>query len=85
MTYTVAIRPRRQITLPRAFLEKLNLEVGDSVEVKLLGNKAEFVPKKQIALDALKEIQRLFKESGILEREVQESGRKIRSELNGTR
>jgi len=63
MIYTLDIRPRRQVTLPKDALKKLDLEVGDSLEMKLVGKKATLVPKKQIALDAFREIQRIFKAS----------------------
>lgn len=44
--------------------------MGDTVEVTLKGKRAIIKSKKQIALDALKEIQRIFKESGITEKEM---------------
>ena len=65
MTYTLDIRPRRQVTLPKDALEKLGLEVGDSLEMKLEGKKATLTAKKQIAMDAFRELQRIFKASKI--------------------
>ena len=82
MTYNLAIRPKRQVTLPKGLLQSLGLEVGDSIEIKIKGKKAQITSKKQIALESLKEIQRLVKESGISEKEMQESARKIRIKLN---
>ena len=85
MLYSLDIRPKRQVTLPRGLLESLDLEVGDAIEIKVQGKKAQITSKKQAALDALREIQRIVKESGISEEEMQESARKIRQELNEKR
>jgi len=41
--------------------------------------------KKQLALEALKEIQKIVKESGVSEKEMQENARKIRREINEQR
>ena len=65
MTYTIDIRPRRQATFPSAVLSALGLTVGDSIQIEISGNKAILTPKKQIALNALKEIQKVFRESKI--------------------
>ena len=70
MVYTLDIRPRRQVTLPKDALKKLDLEVGDSLEMKLVGKKATLVPKKQIALDAFRELQRIFKASKVPLKEI---------------
>jgi len=70
MVYTIQIRPKRQATFPSSLLEALGVDVGDAVEVTLKGKKAVIKSKKQIALDALREIQRIVKESGISERKM---------------
>lgn len=70
MVYTIQIRPKRQATFPSSLLEALGVDVGDTVEVTLKGKRAIIKSKKQIALDTLKEIQRIFKESGITEKEM---------------
>jgi bifunctional DNA-binding transcriptional regulator/antitoxin component of YhaV-PrlF toxin-antitoxin module len=85
MVYTLDIRPKRQITLPKGLLQSLGLEVGDSIEIKVKGKKAQITSKKQIAIDALREIRRLVKESGISEEEMQESAKQIRIKLNEKR
>jgi len=82
MNYTLGIRPRRQVTLPKGLLESLDLEVGDSVEVRVKGKKAQIRSKKQIALEALREVQKIVQKSGVSEKEMQESATKIRIELN---
>ena len=69
-TYTIDIRPRRQATFPTSLLNALGVDVGDALEVTIKGNKAVIKSKKQIALDALREIQRIVKESGISEKEM---------------
>ena len=70
MAYTLNIMPRRQITLPNDLLKQMGVGVGDSLEIKLEGKKAVIKSKKQIALEALKEIQAIVKESGITEKEM---------------
>lgn len=82
MTYTLDIRPKRQVTLPKGLLESLDLEVGDSIELTVKGKTALLASKKQIALDALKQLQKIVQESGIPEKEMQESATKIRIQLN---
>lgn len=72
-TYTIDIRPRRQATFPKALLKELDLDVGDKLEAKTDGKKIILKAKRQMALDALKEIQRIVKESGVPEKELQEA------------
>lgn len=38
-------------------------------------------PRKTVALEALREIQKAFRHSGITEEELQEAGRRIRQEV----
>lgn len=73
MTYTIDIRPRRQATFPSAVLTALGLTVGDSVQIKVEDGKAILTPQKQVALDAFKEIQKIFSQSEISEKEMLES------------
>jgi AbrB family looped-hinge helix DNA binding protein len=75
------LRERRQITLPAELCQKLGLQVGDRLEVRLDGNTLMVKPKKALALRALREIQAAFAASGITEEVLQESGRKIREEI----
>jgi len=70
MTYTLDIRPRRQVTLPKGLLQSLGLEVGDAIEVKVKGKSAQIKSKKQIALDALTELQQIFKNSKVPLKEI---------------
>ena len=69
-TFSVDIRPRRQVTLPSELLKKLGAEVGDSMEIKVRQKTATLKSKKQIALNALKELQRAVQESGVGLQEV---------------
>ncbi len=85
MSYTIDIRQRRQVTLPNEVLKQLGVAVGDSIEIKVEGKKAILKPKKQIALEVLKEIQRIVRESGISEKEMQENLRRIRRQINEER
>ncbi|KKQ42599.1 MAG: Transcriptional regulator, AbrB family [Microgenomates group bacterium GW2011_GWC1_37_8] len=85
MSYTIDIRQRRQVTLPNEVLKQMGVTVGDSIEIKVEGKKAVLKPKKQIALEALKEMQRIVRESGISEKEMQENVRRIRRQINEER
>ena len=62
---TMNIRQRRQTTLPSELLEKLGLSEGDSLAVEIKNQKAILTPKRQVALDAFRELQRMFQDSGI--------------------
>lgn len=72
-TYTIDIRPRRQATFPKSLLKELGVDVGDKLEAEIKDKKIVLKPKKQVFLDALKEIQKAFKESGIPEKEFQDA------------
>lgn len=67
---TLSIRPRRQATFPKSILSELGVGVGDTLEIEVDGGRAVITPRKKIALDALEEIQKIFKESGISEEEM---------------
>lgn len=74
----VSLRPKRQITLPVKICEKLGLEYGDKLELKIEGSYLIAKPKKNIALEALNEIRDAFKKSGISEKELHESAENVR-------
>jgi bifunctional DNA-binding transcriptional regulator/antitoxin component of YhaV-PrlF toxin-antitoxin module len=78
----VTLRPRRQLTLPREVCEALGLEVGDRLEISITDEGLLAKPKKQLALDALAEIQRVFQSSGLTEEDLQEEGRRVREQLS---
>ena len=69
--YTIDIRKRRQATFPSDLLQKLGVSVGDSLEITIEKKKASLKPKKQVALNALNEIQRIFSQSAVSEKEIQ--------------
>ncbi len=71
-SYLIDIRQRRQTTIPSAVLNQLGVGVGDSLEISVSGNKATLIPQKQIALNALREIQSVFASSGVKESEMQD-------------
>jgi bifunctional DNA-binding transcriptional regulator/antitoxin component of YhaV-PrlF toxin-antitoxin module len=74
----ISIRPKRQITLPLKVCEKLGLEYGDKLEIKIENNCLIAKPKKTVALEALAEIRSAFKNSGLSEEELLKSQEKIR-------
>jgi len=81
----VTLRPRRQLTLPADVCEALHLEIGDRLEVELVEHGLLVRPKKELAIESLREIQRAFAASGITEAEFQAEGRRIREELSRER
>ena len=70
-TYIIDIRPKRQTTLPKPVLEKVGLSVGDKLLIRVEDNKIILEPQKKIALDALQEIERIVRVSGISETVMQ--------------
>lgn len=80
MIATISIRPRRQITLPAQFLQAVGATVGDQLEADIKDNQIILKTRKKIFLDALAEIQKAIKESGIPEKELQQTARKQREQ-----
>ena len=78
-SYTINIRPRRQITIPQALLQEVG--VGDQFIATVENTAVVLKPKKQIFLNALKAIQKAFQESGIPEKEMQDNLKKIRRQI----
>ncbi len=72
-TYTIDIRPRRQTTIPQALLQEVGVGVGDQFVATAQNSSLVLKPKKQVFMDALKALQKAFKESGIPESEFQEA------------
>lgn len=77
-TYTIDIRPRRQATFPKPLLETLGVGVGDMLVAETNNNTVTLKPRKRQFLDLLKEIQRIVKESGVPESELQQAARAYR-------
>ena len=81
----VALRPKRQVTLPREICNQLGIGPGDVLEMTVDESTLIARPRKTVALESLKEIQRAFERSGISEEELQEAGRRIRREVSRER
>ena len=77
----VVLRPKRQVTLPKAICNQLGIEPGDVLELLVEDSTLIARPRKNVALEALKEIQQAFRRSGITEEELQEAGRRVRQEI----
>jgi bifunctional DNA-binding transcriptional regulator/antitoxin component of YhaV-PrlF toxin-antitoxin module len=77
----IVIRSKRQMTLPREFCNRLGISPGDMLEMAVEGNRLVATPKKTLAVDAVHEIREAFRRSGISEKELLDSGRKIRKEI----
>ena len=77
----VVLRPKRQITLPRDICDQLGIGPGDTLELVVEESVLKATPKKHKALDALNEIQEIFRRSGITEGELLKEARKTRQEI----
>jgi AbrB family looped-hinge helix DNA binding protein len=84
-TTGIVLRPKRQITLPGEICDQLGIQPGDILEVTVEDCMLIARPRKAIALEALREIQRAFEHSGVTEQELQETGRRIRREVGAER
>lgn len=82
---SAVLRPKRQITIPKNLCDELGLEQGDTLQLSIENGRLIAKPKRAAALEALREIQRIFKDSGISEEEIQEEGRRIRREISEER
>lgn len=81
MNQIVTIRDRRQITLPRPFLSRFGLDVGDKLLLELKTDEIKIQPIKMKTVDLLSKIQDIVKQSGISEKNLQQSGMKLRKKL----
>ena len=77
----IVLRDKRQLTLPRDICEQLGIGPGDRLTLYVEDGALVARPNKTIALEALHELQRMFKESDITLKELLENGRRIRREL----
>lgn len=77
----VVLRTKRQITIPRSICEELGIEPGDVLELIVEESVLKAVPKKNLTLDTLREIQEAYARSGISEDELMSEGRKARQEI----
>lgn len=77
----IVLRDKRQLTLPRDICEQLGIGPGDRLTLYVEDGALIAKPNKTIALEALHELQRMFKESDITLKELLENGRRIRREL----
>lgn len=78
--YTLNIRPKRQATFPAELLAKIGVTVGDQLVAEVSDKKILLKPKKQVALDAFKALQKAVQESEVSEKEMLESLEKEREE-----
>lgn len=81
MPYLVNIRPRRQITLPAAVLDQLDLDVGDSLSLKIERQTLIAKAVQSQTVDTFQAIQGAIRKSKVSEKSFQKSGQKIRKDL----
>jgi AbrB family looped-hinge helix DNA binding protein len=77
----VKLRPKRQVTLPKSICDKLGIVSGDDLELSVEGQTLIVRPRKTRSLEALQAIQTAFQNSGISEKELLASGRRVRKQL----
>jgi AbrB family looped-hinge helix DNA binding protein len=77
----IALRDKRQVTLPAELCEKIGIKPGDLLDASVEGETLLIRPSRRVALDALKELQRAVKESGVTLEELLEGGRRAREEV----
>jgi AbrB family looped-hinge helix DNA binding protein len=77
----IKLREKRQITLPAELTATLGLNTGDSLDAEVKDGELVLKPSRKAALDALKELQRAVRESGVTLEELLEGGREVREEL----
>ena len=77
----IAVREKRQVTLPAAVCRELGIEPGDLLDATIDDGAIVIRPARKAALDALKELQRAVKESGVTLEELLEGGRHARAEI----
>ena len=73
MNFTIAVRPRRQATFPEEMLKLMGVNVGDQLDITVSNKAAVVKPKKQMALEALRAIQKAFRESGVSQKQLEAS------------
>lgn len=84
-TYIIDIRPRRQTTLPQSLLKEVGVTVGDKLLASVKEKKIILKAQKNIALDALGEIQRIVRDSDIPVKHIQKNATRIRKEIYAER
>jgi AbrB family looped-hinge helix DNA binding protein len=77
----IALRDKRQVTLPAELCDKIGIKPGDSLDASVEGEALVIKPSRSVALDALKELRRAVKESGVTLEELLEGGRQARQEV----
>ncbi len=77
----IVIRDKRQITLPRKICEQLGVEPGDHLSLYVEGSTLVAKPKKTLALNALRELHRIFQASDVSEKELLKTARLMRGNL----
>ena len=75
------MREKRQVTLPASLCEELGIEPGDLLDASIDDGALVIRPARKAALDALKELQRAVRESGVSLEELLEGGRQVRAEI----
>jgi len=77
----ISVREKRQVTLPASICRELGIEPGDMLDATVDDGTLVIRPARKAALDALKELQRAVKESGVTLEELLEGGRQARAEI----
>ena len=81
MTYTMTIRPRRQVTLDAELLAAVGASEGERLIAEVKGKEIVLRLGREVAWDAFKELQKAMMKSGIPESEFQNEIKRGRKEL----
>ncbi len=77
----VIVRPKRQITISKKICDQMGIEPGDVLELTVENSAIVARPRKNVALEALKEIQKTFQRSGVTREDLNKNSRRIRKEV----
>ncbi|HLG10324.1 MAG TPA: AbrB/MazE/SpoVT family DNA-binding domain-containing protein [Dehalococcoidia bacterium] len=77
----ISVREKRQVTLPASVCKELGIEPGDLLDATVDEGALVIRPARKAALDALKELQRAIKESGVTLSDLLEGGQQVRKEI----
>lgn len=80
MNQLITIRDRRQITIPRKFLHRFGLGIGDKFIIKLDSGQIMMEPIKIKTVDLLSKIQQVVQDADLSEGELQETASRWRKE-----
>ena len=80
-SFTAAIKPRGQLTIPKRIREMSHLEEGQVVSIIPIGDAVIITPKRLELDEARREIRRILKASGLTAEDILEGLKEEREKL----